>query len=167
MLDIVDLPDAETLATLAKRYPQLEPPLLQAWLDLMRTSTDCQHNLDRFLAEYNLSQRKFFVLILLLRNPDGLLISQLAKGTGVSCATMTGVIDGLVKSRFVTREPHAQDRRALVVIITAAGLELLDNVLPQHYQRVNRIMSCLDATEREQLQSLLEKISRRLTGGSA
>jgi DNA-binding MarR family transcriptional regulator len=162
MLDIVDLPNAETLAKMAQRYPQLEPPLLQAWLDLIRTSTDCQRNLDRFLAEHNLSQRKFFVLILLLRHPDGLLISQLAKGTGVSCATMTGVIDGLVKSRFVTREPHAQDRRALMVVITPAGLELLDQVLPQHYQRVNHIMSCLDDSERQLLQTLLEKISRRL-----
>jgi DNA-binding MarR family transcriptional regulator len=162
MLDIVDLPDAETLAKLAKRYPQLEPALLQAWLDLMRTSTDCQNNLDRFLAEYNLSQRKFFVLILLLRNPDGLLISQLAKGTGVSCATMTGVVDGLVKARLVTREPHAQDRRALTIVITPTGLELLDQVLPQHYQRVNHIMSCLDTSEREQLQALLAKISHHL-----
>jgi DNA-binding MarR family transcriptional regulator len=162
MLDIVDLPDAETLAKLAKRYPQLEPALLQAWLDLMRTSTDCQNNLDRFLAEYNLSQRKFFVLILLLRNPDGLLISQLAKGTGVSCATMTGVVDGLVKARLVTREPHAQDRRALTIVITPTGLELLDQVLPQHYQRVNHIMSCLDTSERELLQALLAKISHHL-----
>jgi len=162
MLDIVDLPDAETLANLTQRYPQLEPPLLQAWLDLMRTSTDCQRDLDHFLAEYNLSQRKFFVLILLLRNPDGLLISQLAKGTGVSCATMTGVIDGLVKSRLVTREPHAQDRRALMVIVTPSGLELLDQVLPQHYQRVNHIMSCLDDSERQLLHTLLEKIRLRL-----
>nr|WP_320048989.1 MarR family transcriptional regulator [uncultured Desulfuromonas sp.] len=162
MLDIVDLPDAHTLANLAQRYPHLEPPLLLAWLDLMRTSTECQRNLDRFLAEHNLSQRKFFVLILLLRNPDGLLLSQLAKGTGVSCATMTGVIDGLVKSELVTREPHPQDRRALTVIITTAGLELLDHVLPQHYQRVNHIMSCLDASELQLLQTLLEKIRQRL-----
>ncbi len=162
MFDIVDLPDAAALARLAQRYPQLETPALEAWLGLMRVSGDCQNDLDRFLAGHGLSQRKFFVLILLFRNPDGLVISQLAKGTGVSCATMTGVVDGLLRAQLVTREPHEQDRRAFKVCITPAGQLLLDQVLPQHYRRVSRIMACLDAGERQQLQALLGKISASL-----
>ncbi|WP_029914377.1 MarR family winged helix-turn-helix transcriptional regulator [Pelobacter seleniigenes] len=159
MFDIVDLPDAAALARLAQRYPQLETPALQTWLGLMRVSDDCQNDLDRFLATHGLTQRKFFVLILLFRNPDGLLVSQLAKGTGVSCATMTGVVDGLHKAQLVTREPHEQDRRACTVSMTPSGQQLLDQVLPQHYRRVSRIMACLGPSERQQLQALLGKIS--------
>ena len=115
MFDIVDLPDSGTIAKLAKRYPMLEIPALETWLTLMRVSGDCLDDLDRFLARHNLSQRKFFVLILLMRNPDGLKVSQLAAGTGVSCATMTGVVDGLLNAKLLTRETDEQDRRAFVV----------------------------------------------------
>ncbi|NVN93014.1 MAG: MarR family transcriptional regulator [Desulfuromonadales bacterium] len=163
MFDIVDLPDNSTIAKLAQRYPALEIPALESWLTLMRVSGDCLDDLDRFLSRHNLSQRKFFVLILLVRNPDGLKVSQLASGTGVSCATMTGVVDGLLSAKLLTRETDEQDRRAFVVTITAAGQELLDRVLPQHYQRVSRIMSMLDETERTQLKGLLAKVGAGLT----
>ncbi|MBI5593779.1 MAG: MarR family transcriptional regulator [Deltaproteobacteria bacterium] len=162
MFDIVDLPDTGTLVKLSKRYPSLEIPVLETWLTLMRISGNCQNDLDQFLVRYNLSQRKFFVLILLMRNPDGLKVSHLAEGTGVSCATMTGVVDGLLNAKLVTRETDEQDRRAFVVTITAAGQELLDQVLPQHYQRVSRIMSMLDDMERTQLNRLLSKVGAGL-----
>jgi DNA-binding MarR family transcriptional regulator len=163
MFDIVDLPDISTIAKLAQRYPALEIPALESWLTLMRVSGDCLDDLDQFLARHNLSQRKFFVLILLMRNPDGLKVSQLATGTGVSCATMTGVVDGLLSAKLLTRETDEQDRRAFVVTITAAGQELLDRLLPQHYQRVSRIMSMLDETERTQLKGLLAKVGAGVT----
>jgi len=162
MFEIIDLPDSNTIAKLAQRYPMLEIPALVAWLNLMRVSGDCQSDLDQFLARHSLSQRKFFVLILLLRNPAGLNVSRLASGTGVSCATMTGVVDGLLTAKLVTRETDEEDRRAFVVTITEIGQDLLDQVLPQHYQRVSRIMSLLDETERSQLKGLLAKVNAGL-----
>lgn len=158
MFDILDLPDSATITRIAQRYPMLEIPAFETWLSLMRVSGDCMADLDQFLARYNLSQRKFFVLILLMRNPDGLKVSQLAEGTGVSCATMTGVVDGLLNAGLITREADQQDRRAFVVEITETGQTLLDQVLPRHYQRLSGIMAMLDPTERTQLQALLGKV---------
>lgn len=162
MFEITDLPDSNTIARIAQRYPTLEIPALETWLKLMRVSGDCESDLEQYLADHNLSQRKFFVLILLMRNPEGLNVSQLAAGTRVSCATMTGVVDGLFKAKLLTRETDAQDRRAFMVTITASGQELLDRILPLHYQRINRIMSFLDETERTQLKELLAKINAGL-----
>ena len=163
MFEITDLPDSATIARIAQRYPMLEIPALESWLILMRVSGDCESDLDQFLGQYNLSQRKFFVLILLMRNPEGLKVSQLATGTRVSCATMTGVVDGLFTAQLVTRVTDAQDRRAFVVTITPAGQELLDRVLPQHYQRISRIMSPLDEQERTELKAILTKINTGLS----
>lgn len=162
MFEILDLPDHQTLLKLADRFPELEISALETWLKLMRISADCQNDLDRFLAGHDLSQRRFFVLILLVRNPDGLQVSLLANGTGVSCATMTGVVDGLVKSGLVTRETHDEDRRAFLVRITAAGVAVLEQVLPQHYKRVSRLMAPLNDGEREQLRTLLTKLGSGL-----
>lgn len=158
MFDIVDLPDRATLAKVAERYPDMDIPALETWLTLMSVSDDCMDDLDQFLAGHNLSQRKFFVLILLMRNPGGLKVSQLAEGTSVSCPTMTGVVDGLLNAGLVTRETDEQDRRVFVVGITPAGQELLDQVMPEHYRRINRIMVCLDSEERTQLKIILTKV---------
>lgn len=159
MFEIFDLPSSDTIRTVAARYPMLEVSALDSWLKLMRVSGDCMVELDGYLASHNLSQRRFFVLILLARNPAGLKVSQLAEGTGVSCATMTGVVDGLLKARLLTRETDEQDRRAFLVRITAAGEELLAAVLPDHYRRISTIMSCLDEDERALLKSLLAKVN--------
>lgn len=158
MFEITDLPDSATIARMAQRYPMLEVPEFESWLTLMRVSGDCENDLDQFLASHTLSQRKFFVLILLMRNPNGLNVSQLATGTRVSCATMTGVVEGLNTAQLVTRVTDSQDRRAFVVTITSAGQELLDRILPQHYQRISTMMSMLDETEHIQLKSILTKI---------
>ena len=162
MFDIVDLPDSSTIARLAQRYPMMGVPALETWLTLMKVSDECMDDLDQFLAGHNLSQRKFFVLILLMRNPGGLKVSQLAEGTGVSCPTMTGVVDGLLTAGLVTRETDEQDRRVFQVAITADGQAVLDRVLPEHYQRISRITACLDEQERAQLRTLLAKVGAGL-----
>jgi DNA-binding MarR family transcriptional regulator len=45
----------------------------------------------------------------------------LAGALGVSARTVTGLVDGLVATGFVTREPHPTDRRATLVTFTAHG----------------------------------------------
>lgn len=45
----------------------------------------------------------------------------LADALGVTPRTMTGLIDGLVSTGFVTREPHPSDRRAALITFTPHG----------------------------------------------
>jgi DNA-binding MarR family transcriptional regulator len=45
----------------------------------------------------------------------------LADALGVSARNITGLIDGLVGTGFVTREPHPTDRRATLVSFTERG----------------------------------------------
>ena len=45
----------------------------------------------------------------------------LAGALGVSARNITGLVDGLVASGFVTREPHPTDRRATLVSFTDRG----------------------------------------------
>lgn len=48
----------------------------------------------------------------------------LADALSVTPRNITGLVDGLVASGFVSREPHAGDRRATLVTLTPRGLEL-------------------------------------------
>lgn len=47
----------------------------------------------------------------------------LAEAIGVSPRNITGLVDALVESGFVTREPHPSDRRATLVSFTRRGKE--------------------------------------------
>jgi len=47
--------------------------------------------------------------------------SVLAEALGVSPRNVTGLVDGLVATGFVTREPHPTDRRATLVSFTDRG----------------------------------------------
>ncbi len=45
----------------------------------------------------------------------------LAQALGVTARNVTGIVDGLVETGFVTREPHPADRRATLVTFTDQG----------------------------------------------
>jgi DNA-binding MarR family transcriptional regulator len=50
----------------------------------------------------------------------------LADAMGVSARNITGLVDALVETGFVTREPHPTDRRATLVSFTAHGARTAD-----------------------------------------
>lgn len=52
----------------------------------------------------------------------------LADALRVSARTITGLIDGLVATGFVTREPHPTDRRATLVTLTPHAIEIVEQM---------------------------------------
>ena len=49
----------------------------------------------------------------------------LADALGVSARTVTGLVDGLVETGFVTRRAHPTDRRAILVTFTPRGTRVV------------------------------------------
>jgi DNA-binding MarR family transcriptional regulator len=77
-------------------------------------------DMDRSLAADGLTRSRAHVLWELhQRGP----VSQrvLADALGVSARNITGLVDALVATGFVTREPHPTDRRAALVTLTGKG----------------------------------------------
>lgn len=52
----------------------------------------------------------------------------LADALGVSARTVTGLVDGLVDTGFVTRQPHPTDRRAILVTLTPHGERIAERL---------------------------------------
>jgi DNA-binding MarR family transcriptional regulator len=50
----------------------------------------------------------------------------LAEALKVSARTITGLVDGLVATGFVTRQPHPTDRRATLVTFTPHGARIIE-----------------------------------------
>ncbi|WP_109505378.1 MarR family winged helix-turn-helix transcriptional regulator [Nocardioides speluncae] len=56
----------------------------------------------------------------------------LADALGVSARNITGLVDALVDTGFVTREPHPTDRRATLVSLTKHGATVMTQMAADH-----------------------------------
>jgi DNA-binding MarR family transcriptional regulator len=80
----------------------------------------------------------------------------------VSRATVTGVLDTLVKRGLVRREPHPTDRRMVLVHLTKVGGRMADRVRNTVHRGEAEWMGSLDERERAQLTELLGKVQKHL-----
>jgi MarR family transcriptional regulator, 2-MHQ and catechol-resistance regulon repressor len=84
----------------------------------------------------------------------GEISTKVLKSTG----NITMVIDNLEKYGLVKRSPHPQDRRSLIVSLTAKGEELISQVLPLHVKAIRDELSVLTLEEQETLGQLCRKL---------
>lgn len=156
MLQLRDLPTPEVLKKFAERYPDADVTAIASFLNLLRVATELSLALDACLSKHDLLQGRWWVLILLMREENlSSTPSLLAEKTGVTRATMTGLIDSLEQGGLVVRVFDKADRRSVIVKLTEAGQAKLDVVMPDYYRRLRQCMQGLDETKREELNQIL------------
>ncbi|MDO8542779.1 MAG: MarR family transcriptional regulator [Opitutaceae bacterium] len=169
LLMLKDLPRYECLLEAAREFPDLDPSATEVVLHLLRSGDDAFRVIDFHLAQHDISQGRFGVLMALwtsCRREGGhvpLTPAELAEHTGVTRATITGLVDTLERSGLVTRKPHTDDRRMMSVGLTSKGDKLLRKILPAHFRRMAWLMSPLNEQERKTLVRLLTKVTQRAT----
>ena len=164
LLMLKDLPQYDCLLQAAERHPTLDPTANEAFLHLLRTGDMVFAEIGRFLTRHNISQGRFTVMMLLHRPwVEAHTPASLAEESGVTRATMTGLIDTLAKDGMVVRAADAHDRRTVRVSLTTQGRASLEAMLPDYFQCVSRIVSPLNARERKELVRLLQKLQEGLT----
>lgn len=156
-----NVPQYECLLEHSKRFPDLDPSAVEAFLHLLRTGTDVDEAFGRFLKRHDISPGRFTVLMLLTRHPpQPVNPGELADCAGVTPATMTGLIDTLERDGFVRRQPDASDRRMMLVALTAKGRSFLKKIVPQYYRRVSALMAHTSVANRKTLVNLMARIQR-------
>jgi DNA-binding MarR family transcriptional regulator len=164
ILLLKEVPKYECLLERAKCCPELDPSATEAFLHLLRTSTDISEVFDAIHASHNISQGRFVVLMLLSHDPERPANpGDLADRSNVTRATMTGLIDTLERDGFVKREHAPDDRRMMSVRLTDEGRAFLDKILPEHFRRIASLMSRLTEAERKTLVALMGKIQQGMS----
>lgn len=159
------LPRYECLIEAAKQFPDLEPSAGEAFLHLLRAGDEAFSVTERHLSAHNITQGRFMVLMILMNSARGdcgarpLSPAELADRTGVTRATMTGLVDTLERDGLVKREPSPDDRRMMAVQLTPRGEAALHEILPGYFQQMSALMQPLSAAERRTLVSLLAKLT--------
>jgi MarR family transcriptional regulator for hemolysin len=95
---------------------------------LHNTSRAWRQALDRRLKYLGVSQASWMTIAVAAKARTPLSQSELADRLAVEGATMVAMVDRLVKSGLVVREPSTTDRRVKRVVLTQAGNLLYDKV---------------------------------------
>ncbi len=71
----------------------------------------------------------------------------LAEALRVSARNITGLVDGLVETGFVTREPHPTDRRATLVTLTGHGAAVMAEMKVGHQEFAQLLFGDMSARQ--------------------
>lgn len=115
------------------------------------------------LRQYGLSLSEYNVLTMLGASPAGLSVSELATRTGEKASNTTRLTDQLVRKQLLLRTVSEQDRRVWMVKLSPNGKDLLNSLLPDVCEQMQRIFAPFTgdqlSTLEQQLKTLLGQIS--------
>ncbi len=117
--------------------------------------------LARRYAELGLDRMQWRVLATLARG-DGITAREVGDFTHMDKMQVSRTLARLREAGLVSQATHPEDRRASLLRLTEAGRDRYRQICPRVLQEEERILSLLDATEREQLQTLIDKLNRAL-----
>ncbi len=137
-----------------------DDPRLTAMGLLIEAHAGVRAAVEADLEAHGVTGTAFEVLLRLARSPDQRLrMSDLAAQATLSPSGLTRVVDRLFASGFAEREQHERDRRVFHAVITDAGRDLVDSVLPSHLEVVERSFTgVLDPDELDALCRALRKV---------
>jgi DNA-binding MarR family transcriptional regulator len=94
-----------------------------------------------------------------LRNHGPITSGQLAGGLGVTLPTVTSVIDRLVRQGLVERRDDPNDRRRVIVAVTAGGQALVERIQQGRRARLAQAIESLGADDVDHLVAGLEALA--------
>ncbi len=147
--------DAET--KVAERPGDHEAEL-RLWLRLLTCTTliECEIR-QRLRAEFDVTLPRFDLMAQLDKAPNGMTLGELSQRMMVSNGNVTGLVERLVSLNLVERKPAPNDRRAMIVTLTAEGRRTFRSLARTHEGWIAEIFGELTQTEMDTLMKLLAK----------
>jgi DNA-binding MarR family transcriptional regulator len=142
MFFLKELPTRQMLDSYQRRFPDMKIDMVETALLLLRQASLLLRELDAYFAKHNLSQLRFFVLIVLDRELEnsGLMPSEMAARIDVSRPVMTRTLQTLSDDGLLDFGEHGEDGRAKLIRLTAKGKRILHKVLPGYYRVIEDFM---------------------------
>ncbi|ASY65050.1 Transcriptional regulator, MarR family [Sinorhizobium sojae CCBAU 05684] len=143
-----------------RERPDLDVSAMGLLGRLARLRAHLAREVDKVFAEHGLTSASFDVLAALRRSgpPFQLSPGDLLATTMVTSGTMTNRIDQLEKAGLVERLDNPEDRRGVIIALTAEGLKRVDTAVTAHVANQHRLLQGLEADDRQALDQLLKKL---------
>lgn len=125
----------------------------------MRAEATVRRTLAAELEREGLSAAGFSALVVLTTAGGQLELRTLRRRLGWSKANATEVVGTLEGRGLAVRRRDPADRRAVIVTLTAPGVELVHRVFPDHARRVSDTFAALDDGEKRSLAEICRKLA--------
>jgi DNA-binding MarR family transcriptional regulator len=141
----------------AEELPDLDVSPIAVISRLERLQTYLRSEIATVFERFGLTGPSFAVIATLRRAGKPYQLSQraLMDALQLTGGTISVRIDRLERDGVVERLPDPHDQRGVLVRLTETGERLFDQVAPIHLANEDRLLSALNAEQREQLAALL------------
>lgn len=136
--------------------PQRSPGQM-AVITIFRTADVLRHAVERSLSAFGLSNEQYNVLrILRGAGENGLPTLEISSRMLSRSPNITRLLDKLIAKKLVRRTRPKEDRRVVIVSVTAQGLELLAHL----DEVVDQVFDNFPPTTKAELETLVEVLDR-------
>lgn len=140
-----------------KQHKPLRRPGQEAVITIFRTADVVHHAVARSLSPFGLSNEQYNVLRILRGSGEaGLPTLEIADRMLSRSPNITRLIDRLIAKKLARRIRPKEDRRVVIVTLTAQGLELLAHL----DEVVDRIFDRFPPTTKAEMETLLDVLDR-------
>jgi DNA-binding MarR family transcriptional regulator len=130
-------------------------PEQEVFLELWRTYDRLRAVEDELFARHDLTAQQYNALRLLKAHPKGMPTLTLASRLISRSPDITRLVDRLEERGLVRRDRRADNRRVVLVFVTAAGLALLEQLSGPVLDCARQQLGHLDERQQRQLIALL------------
>lgn len=137
--------------------------IFEAIHEIIRTGHLFTDSVSKELKEFDIYEPQFNVLRI-LRGAKGkpISVNTILDKMLQRSSNVTRIVDKLIQKGLVERTLCEHDRRKMDIIITKAGLDLLEKLDKKVYDFHEPMLNNLDANEAESLKKLIIKLKRNL-----
>jgi DNA-binding MarR family transcriptional regulator len=142
----------------AAQRPDLDTEPMALIGRIIRLSAQLTDEMGRTFARHGLNGASFDMLATLLRSgpPHALSPNQLLETMMVTSGTMTNRIDQLEKDDLVARVRNPNDKRSVLVQLTAKGQRIIYAAVTDHVETQKILVGGMTEVERTALNGLLQ-----------
>lgn len=148
------------IAQWAEQRPELDTDALSVSARIVRLERFLGRATAQMGAQWGLHEGELNVLAALRRSgpPFGLTPTELYKGLLLSSGAMTNRIDRLEAQGLVERQRDEDDRRRVMVVLTEAGRQLIDDAMDANVRILADTLRALDDDDRATLVRILRTV---------
>jgi DNA-binding MarR family transcriptional regulator len=140
---------------------RIDEDTLGAWRAFLNAHALAVRAINRDLAEAGLPDLSWYDLLWALRRqPERRLrVNELAREVVLSPTAMSRFVDRVEAAGHVRREPDPDDRRALQVVLTDAGVEALRAIWPVYERGIERHFAPALGGSAVRVRKMLERVA--------
>jgi DNA-binding MarR family transcriptional regulator len=163
--DVGDVVD-RLLARWRAARPDLDPSPLEVVGRVIVLAEHLERSVETALEKHKLSLGQFDILATLRRNgkKGGLTPTQLLESVMLSSGGMTARLDALADAGLIARKPSPDDRRMVVIELTAKGRRVIDHATKTRFAEARESLPALTAAEMTTLTGLLRRWLTEVAG---